>query len=354
LADTARLLATPVNAQGRHLVVVVGASLEDRDQALADLGTLLLVGGPVALLLASIAGYGLATAALRPVESMRARAAAISADDLDQRLPLSRSRDELQRLGRTLNEMLARLESGLARERAFVADASHELRTPLAMLRTELELICRERPAGAALDVAVDSAIAETDRLTQLTEDLLVLARADGARLPLRLEAVSIVDLLADLAGRYAPFDGRRVTFNAPEPSDLRLGADRARLEQALANLVDNALRHGGGQVRLAAYPRDGCVELHVTDDGGGFPPGFLPTAFDRFTRGDPGRTEDGSGLGLAIVAAIADSHGGSAHAANRPDGGADVWIHIPVGPSGRPITPARERASAPRRCGTT
>jgi signal transduction histidine kinase len=330
LEGPSRVLATPVNAQGRHLVVVVGASLETRDRALANLGTLLLLGGPVALLLASIAGYGVATAALRPVESMRARAAAISSDDLDQRLPLSRSRDELHRLGRTLNEMLARLESGVARERNFVADASHELRTPLSMLKTELELIARDHPAGSELDAAIASAVAETDRLAALTEDLLVLARSDRGRLPLRRESISVLDVLAGVATRYTPSNGRLVTFSAPEPVDLRLDADRARVEQALTNLVDNALRHGEGQVRLSARPRDGFVELHVTDRGHGFQPEFLPNAFERFARGDPGRTEDGTGLGLAIVSAIAEGHGGGAHAANRADGGADVWMELP------------------------
>jgi signal transduction histidine kinase len=219
-----------------------------------------------------------------------------------------------------------------SRERAFVADASHELRTPLAMLRTELELVARERPAGRDLDEAVESAIAETDRLTGLTEDLLVLARADREQLPLRRESVGVLDLLAKTTDRYVSSDGRRVTFGAPDPSDLRLLADRARLEQALTNLVDNALRHGDGPVRLSALTRGGRVELHVSDTGAGFPAPFLPAAFERFTRGDPGRTENGTGLGLAIVAAIAEAHGGAAHAANRPGGGADVWLDLPGG----------------------
>nr|MDQ6915728.1 ATP-binding protein [Actinomycetota bacterium] len=336
LTEAARLLATSVRAQGRHLVVVVGASLADRDRALANLGTLLLIGGPVALLLAALAAYGVAAAALRPVESMRARAAAISTDDLDQRLPLSPARDELQRLGATLNRMLARLEAGVARERGFVADASHELRTPLAMLKTELELIARDRPTGSALDGAVASAIAETDRLARLTEDLLVLARADRGRLPARREGVGMEELLTGVAGRYSGAD------IAVEPAPgLRVHADPARLDQALTNLVDNALRHGAGPVRIAAVAQDGLVALHVTDSGPGFPPGFLASAFDRFTRGDPARTEGGSGLGLAIVQAIAESHGGRAGAANRPGGGADAWIAVPA--SARP-GPAKRR----------
>jgi signal transduction histidine kinase len=322
----ARLLATPVHAQGRSLVVVVGASLEDRDQALANLGARLLVGGPAALLLAALAGYGLATAALRPVESMRARAAAISPDDLDQRLPLSPSRDELHRLGATLNAMLARLEAGQARERSFVADASHELRTPLAMLRTELELIARDRPEGEKLNGAVSSAIVEADRLAGLTQDLLVLARSDSDRLPVARETLRVADLLADVGRRYAGAEVDR----SLDPPDLEVSADPARMEQALANMVDNALRHGASPVRVAARQVGGCVEFHVTDAGPGFPAEFLPRAFERFARAEGGRSTTGTGLGLAIVEAIAHSHGGSAHAANRDGGGADVWIAIP------------------------
>ena len=325
VSGPARLRATPVKAQGRSLVVVVGTSVKDRDQALANLGARLLVGGPAALLLAALAGYGLATAALRPVESMRARAAAISPDDLDQRLPLSTSRDELHRLGTTLNAMLGRLEAGQARERSFVADASHELRTPLSVLRTELELIARDRPAGENLDGAVASAIVETDRLAGLTQDLLVLAQSDSDRLPVAVEAVRAADLLAGVGRRYAG-----VEVVALDPSELEVQADPARIEQALANMVENALRHGAPPVRVMVRQAAGGVEFHVTDAGPGFPAEFLPRAFERFARAEGGRSTTGTGLGLAIVDAIARGHGGSAHAANRDGGGADVWIALP------------------------
>ena len=326
----ARLLATPVHAQGRDLVVVVGSSLADRNQALANLTTLLLIGGPAALLLAALAAYGVASAALRPVELMRARAATISTDDLGQRLPLSESRDELQRLGETLNQMLARIETGLARERAFAADASHELRTPLAMLKTELELIARDRPAGQQLGRAVAAAIGDTDRLTRLTDDLMVLARAESDRLPLTLRAVRVADLLASAGQRYA---GQDVEAELVPPTqcspNLTVHADPKRLDQALNNMIDNALRHGAAPVRLSALEREGLVELHVTDEGPGFPPDFLVHAFERFARADAAHTTPGTGLGLAIVRAIGEMHGGSARAANGLKGGADVWIAI-------------------------
>src|SRR5206468_3337720 len=160
-------------------------------------------GGPLALLLSSLAGWGLATAALRPVESMRREAEAVSAAEPGRRLTLPPARDEVARLGATLNGMLGRLEAALARERRFVSDASHELRTPLAALRTELELALRRERKPEELIDALRSAADETDRLSRLAEDLLVLARADGGRLPVRPERLSARELLADA---FEPF----------------------------------------------------------------------------------------------------------------------------------------------------
>ncbi|MDX6661713.1 MAG: hypothetical protein QOJ55_2535 [Solirubrobacteraceae bacterium] len=327
--EPVRLLAQSAQAQGQTMVVVVGQSLEERNHALSDLGGVLLVGGPAALLLASMAGYLLTGAALRPVEAMRRQAAAVSATDLDQRLPPAGGNDELGRLGRTLNEMLARIHASVARERTFVSDASHEMRTPLAMLRTELELIARERPTGHALQSATRSAIEETDRLTRLADDLLVLARADDHQLALRRNNASAAELLQSAANRAHRQAGAGVRVTVDPPEDAHVDVDRDRIGQALDNLVANAVRHAHANVGLSARVEGTVVELHVTDDGPGFPPAFLPNAWERFARADVGRTEDGVGLGLAIVRDIARVHGGQAQAANRATGGADVWISL-------------------------
>jgi signal transduction histidine kinase len=312
-----RLLLVPAEA-GR--TIVVGASLEDRDDALAGLLAAFLLGGPVALGLSTLLGYLLAGALLRPVESMRRRAAEISSETAGDRLPLPRADDEISRLGQTLNEMLRRLEAGLARERRFVADASHELRTPLALLRTELELALRRQRSPQELRAALESASEEVDRLSRLAEDLLVLARADEGRLPLRREAIEVKELLESVARRFP----QEIAVKAPD-GDTVVG-DRLRLEQALGNLVENALRHGAGTVRVDAERRDGVLELRVSDEGPGFPAELLPTAFERFTRGDEARERGGTGLGLAIVAAVAKAHGGRAHAE-----GSTVTIELPA-----------------------
>jgi len=331
-ARSARLLATPVQAQGQRLVVVVGSSLENRRAALNKLAGLMALGGLAALILASLAGYGVASAALRPVESMRRRAAAISAGEPGQRLPVPPVNDEVGRLGVTLNAMLGRIEEAFARERAFVSDASHELRSPLAILKTELELALRAGRSPAQLRDAVASAAGETDRLAQLAEDLLVIARSDQGGLPIRAQEVRVGELFVGTRERFA----RRATeqdaaLTVHDAGELTVHADALRVEQALGNLVENALRHGRGSISLGAVARDSAIELHVRDEGDGFPSDFLPTAFERFSRGDGARGRGGTGLGLAIVAAIAAAHGGSAHAANHPGGGADVWLSLPV-----------------------
>jgi len=325
-----RLLARPVNADGTKEIVVVGEPLAQRERALGALHALLAIGGPIALLIASAVGYILAAAALRPVERMRRHAAAVTAAGTSERLPVPPTNDEIGRLGRTLNEMLARLEVAFKRERAFVSDASHELRTPLAILRTELELALRGKHTQEELEDAIRSAAEESERLSSLAEDLLVIARSDQGRLPVHPEVLVAGDVLERVAGRFqtrAKVEGRPITADPSE--GVLLNADLARIEQALANLVDNALTYGDGEVVLSARAENGCVELHVLDEGAGFPSEFLPRAFERFTRADEARTRGGTGLGLAIAAAVAGAHGGTAHARNI-EGGADVWIALP------------------------
>ncbi|MEA2233434.1 MAG: hypothetical protein QOD83_3250 [Solirubrobacteraceae bacterium] len=330
--EPARVLATPVTARGKRLVVVVAAGADDRNSHLSDLVNLLLIGGPIALLLASLAGYGVAAGALRPVEAMRRKAAEITEDAPGERLPVRAIDDEIARLGTTLNDMLARLQRAFERERAFVSDASHELRTPLAILKAEIELALKGERSRDELHEALESAAEETDRLAELAEALLVIARSDSGKLPLKTTVVQTSQLLAGISGRFEPraeAAGRSVVVDE-DADGTKLTCDPPRVVQALSNLVDNALHHGKGKIHLSAIVRDGHVELHVRDEGTGFPPDFLPEAFDRFTRADQARGRGGSGLGLSIVQEIARAHGGIARASNHEDGGADVALDLP------------------------
>ena len=312
---TPRLLGRRAGAD----VVVVGQSLGDRDETLSGLVTSFAVGGPIAVLVASLLGYGLATAGLRPVEAMRRRARQVSLGNGDDRLPLPAAHDEIRRRGETLNEMLERLRDSFERERRFVADASHELRTPVAVIKTELENALR---AGGD-DPGLAAAAEECDRLAQLAEDLLVVARTGEGELPLRRESVDAARLLDHVRERFVDRAERAGRGIRVEAGDLRYDADPLRLEQALGNLVDNALRHGAGEIVLRAE----SGELSVTDSGPGFPPDFAGRAFERFARADGARTRGGTGLGLAIVKAIAEAHGGAAEIVPGP--GATVRISL-------------------------
>lgn len=329
-----RLRAVPARLEnGERAVVVIGDSLGERDSSLASLNRLLLIALPLALLIAAFAGYEVAGAALRPVERMRGRAAAISESNPSERLPVPEARDEIGALGRTLNEMLDRLESGYARERRLVSDASHELRTPLTTMRAELELALRGERDVDELRAAIASVHEETRRMSSLADDLLVLARADQGRLPLQPAPIAARALLGAAAQRgEAAFAqaGRSIAAPEDDTGAALVLADPNRVAQALDNLIANSLEYGAGPVELTSVRTGHMVELHVLDRGAGFTDEFIDRAFERFSRDAGGQGAQGTGLGLAIVAAIARAHGGSVAARNRPGGGADVWLTLP------------------------
>jgi signal transduction histidine kinase len=325
----ARILARPVEGAGRELVVVTGVQIEDRHDALAGLLTSFVIGGPIAVLLASAMGYALASAGFAPVEAMRQRAKRISLSRNGERLPLPEAKDEIRRLGETLNEMLGRLEASLDRERRFVADAGHELRTPVTVAKTELEVALRAQD-DEKVRLSVVSALEEMDHLAQLAEDLLLIARAGDGPLVVKRDVVDIGGVLERTRQRFADRAremGRKIVVGAP--SGIRASVDVLRMRQALGNLVDNSLRYGAGDIRLSARLAGGTLEIDVSDDGPGFAAEVAPRAFDRFTRGKGVRAHGGAGLGLAIVRAIAEAHGGTAMIVENGSGGATVRLRV-------------------------
>ena len=354
LDESLRIFAMPVHARGENFVVVVTDSLDERAQTLASTLGVEIVGLAAALIASCGVGYWVSGLALRPVEELRRRAAAISGDDLadTQRapLPVSPVPDEVGRLGRTLNDMLDRIgraqaaqRDALEQQRRFLADASHQLRTPLAIIKAEVELAQSGTTKGDDLQAALTSIGEETDRLSRLTEQLLVLAAADEQRLSLSRESVKLGDLLEEVAGRgrgRAQLQGRTITVESDETT---VSADRQRLEYALGNLLDNALTHGAGDMELLGK-RDGeVVELHVRDHGSGFPESYLAHPFVRFA--PTASTGRGTGLGLAIVQAITEAHGGVVSLAN--DHGASVRLALPIDPT-RPVAAPGSGLSAP------
>jgi two-component system OmpR family sensor kinase len=217
----ARLLARPLRA-GRGLVLVVGGTLDGRNAAVGEFDRLLVLGAPLTLVLVWIAGYGLAVSALRPVARMRRRAAQLARGVRIGPLPLPPARDEVRRLGETLNHLLGRVEEAVSRERAFLADASHELRTPLHILTAELDLATRRERSVEELRAAVCSAREETRLLTKIANDLLLITRADAGELQIDSQTVPVSELLDSLQQRFcarAAALGRELELHAPQRS---------------------------------------------------------------------------------------------------------------------------------------
>jgi two-component system OmpR family sensor kinase len=335
LHEQVRYLAGPVTVRGRRVVVVAAASLADHERALEGLSGALLIGGPLALLLAAAAAYFVAGSALRPVEEMRLRAETIETADPVAQLPEPAVDDELRRLSVTLNAMLRRIAAASEHERRFVANASHELRTPLAALQTELELAERHGRSSEELKAASGRGREDVARLVGLTNDLLELARVSEARTVTRA-SIDVADLLATAASdleRRAAEAGRELVV---EPVDLEITGDPQALRRATGNLIENALVHGAGRITVGAAATDDgrAVELSVRDDGTLHPSIAAGIAFERFGRGADAAARPGAGLGLALVAAIAEQHGGSAELLELPGTGVCAVLRLPALPS--------------------
>jgi two-component system OmpR family sensor kinase len=354
LDESLRVFAMPVHARDENFIVVVTDSLDERAQTLASTLGVEIVGLAAALAASCGVGYWVSGLALRPVEDLRQRAAAISGDDLADAertpLPVSPVLDEIGRLGLTLNDMLDRIGRAqaaqrevLKQQRQFLADASHQLRTPLAIIKAEVELAQSGTTKGEDLDAAMTSIGEETDRLSRLTEQLLLLAAADEHRLGLSREPVELRDLLEGVAERgrgRAQLQGRMITVASDEST---ISADRQRLEYALGNLVDNALMHGAGDMQLVGRRVDDLVELQVRDHGSGFSQEYMAHPFVRFA--PTASTGRGTGLGLAIVQAITEAHGGVVSLTN--DAGASVTLWLPIDPT-RPVAASGTVPSSP------
>ncbi|WP_258060446.1 ATP-binding protein [Rathayibacter sp. AY1A3] len=323
----------PVVVAARELdddsLVVVGVPDEGREEAVSTTIGLLAVAVPLLIALVAVVCAGVVGRALRPVERMRAEAEAVTSSALDRRIAAPGSGDEVDRLAHTLNRMLDRLQSGQERQRRFVSDASHELRSPVAALRqtAEVALAHPDRLDSARLARTVAE---ESVRLGGLIEGLLLLARADEARLAVAAAPVDLDDLALGEVRRLRD-SGARVDASGISP--VQAVADEALLSRALRNLVDNAVRHRSSQLALSTRIDGAEAVLAVDDDGPGIPAAERERVLERFVRLDEGRARDagGSGLGLAIVAGIARAHGGRVVVGDSALGGARVEVRVPL-----------------------
>ncbi|MFD6613243.1 sensor histidine kinase [Micromonospora chalcea] len=325
-----RVVTVPAGTPQEPRTVLVAKSLTDVRHSLRVVRNLLLVGFPLLVAGLGVVAWRVVGATLRPVEQLRSGAAEITGRAGAERLPVPAGQDEIHRLAVTLNDMLDRLAASRDRQRAFVADAAHELRSPLTNMRTELE-VARRLGDDTDWPAVADDLLADTERLSRLVDDLLLLARLDeqDAR-PAPVGPVELGELLRAVAARY-PSPPLRLTL--PD-GPLWVEGDAGELRRVLVNLVDNALRHTRTGVELAVSGPDGAYHLvTVTDDGPGIPAADRERVFARFTRLDDARARDagGAGLGLAIVRELVRRAGGAVELTDATPGAAAPGLRATV-----------------------
>ncbi|WP_042438188.1 sensor histidine kinase [Sanguibacter keddieii] len=319
-----------VEVAGQDVRVLAGRSLEDSEDAVSTVVTLLVVAVVVLVLLVGLTAWVVVGRALAPVERIRSEVAGLEAHELDRRVQVPPSGDEVTRLAETMNEMLGRLDRAQAAQRRFVSDASHELRSPLAAMRQYAE-VAAAHPDRVAVTELAGTVLAEGARVQDLVESLLLLARLDERSRQGSGRPVDLDDLLLAEASRLR--GAGTVAVDASKIGAARARGDEALLGRVVRNLVDNAVRHARSTVTLASWEQGGVVRVVVEDDGAGVPVAERGRVFERFVRLDEARARDdgGSGLGLAIVADAVRLHGGAVEVGDGTGGGARFTVTLPA-----------------------
>jgi two-component system OmpR family sensor kinase len=309
----------------------VGTPRAQVDMALGELLIVLVLGGLGAIAASAIVGRWMATQALRPIDTITQTAFAISrADDLDKRIPQVGPQDEVGRLAHTFNIMLDRLETLFRGQQRFIADISHELRTPLTTIRGNVDLMRRMNHVD---QTSLEAIQAESDRMTRMVGDLLLLAQADAGQ-PIRRERVELDTLMLQVYQQMRPLSGG-VELAISDEDQVATVGDVDRLKQLMLNLVDNAIKYTpkGGKVTLGLCRSEGWAVFSVADSGIGIPAEDLPHIFERFYRVDKARSRaaGGTGLGLSIVQWIVQVHGGRIDVESEPGKGTQFTVWLPL-----------------------
>lgn len=331
------LVHQTISVKGVDYDVEAAASTQVFDRSLSRFRHLLYGAGPVFLIVAALGGYWLSRRALVPVDQMIQAARTIEARDLERRLAVPRTGDELERLADTLNEMLSRLEASFQRMTQFTADASHELRTPISVMRTNAEIALRRPRSDAEYREALARILDESEKVSRLIEQLLLLARADSG---FPIPQARRVDLNAAMqnACREANVlaEAKRLQFHWSVPDDsLHVWGDSTSLERLFVILLDNAIKYtaSGGQVDMRLRSDNGFAVTDVRDTGAGISADDIGRVFDRFYRADQSRSREsgGAGLGLAIGRWIAEVHGGEISVESELGRGSTFHVKIPL-----------------------
>ena len=323
------VVAQGIETSSGPRTILVAATLASVQASSNVLVPLLGLGIPLMLLIVAGTTWALTGVALRPVDSMRADADAISASALERRLPVPAARDEVRDLAETMNRLLDRIEAASLRQHRFTSDASHELKSPVAAIRTMAEVALRD-PANADARELLEDILAEDARLEALVSDLLLLARSDEGRLATRPEPTDLAPIIEEEARLAAKSETVKMDLRIAQ--GLVAVVDAERVGRLLRNLLDNAVRHARSQVRVEARRESLSIVVDVSDDGAGVDRDQREHVFERFVRLDDGRSrsQGGTGLGLAVARAIARAYGGDVSLVDSPAAGATFRVRLP------------------------
>ena len=330
-----RMLTRALDATGSRFDVVLMLPMDEVHEELRGLAAVLLAVLPISLLLAGGIGYALARRALAPVERIRQATDEITAEQLGRRLDMPNPNDELGRLAKTINAMIARLQQSFAEIRRFTADASHELRTPISVIRAEAEVAMHQPPDAEDFQALAGSILEECEHLTKLTDQLLTLSREDAGLVPLESQPVDLAPLAADATEMMRPLaEAKQQTLTLDSPTTAIVTGDAERLREVLYNLLENAIKYtpSQGRIEVAVTEQSGMVAVAIHDTGIGIDADHLPRVFDRFYRVDKSRSREagGTGLGLSIVQSIVSAHSGRVEISSTPSEGTTCTVLLP------------------------
>ena len=330
-----RVLSRPHEVMGRSVLVRVALSEESLHGEWRQLARGLLFGLPVALAITGLGGHWLARRALRPLDRMARHAERLTADNLEERLPVENPDDELGHLARVFNVSLGKIEESFAQLRRFTADVSHELRTPLTAIRSVGEVGLGDHPSEQGYREIIGSILEEADHLTLLVDTLLSLSRADADEVPLHREGIDLLALAREVTAHLGVLAEEKEQTLAVEGSEpVLVEADRLVLRQALVNVVDNAIKYSprGSPVRVVVTGDATTGRVDVVDEGPGIPPAHLERIFERFYRIDKGRSREqgGAGLGLSLAHWAVTAHGGRIDVESKEGEGSTFRISLP------------------------
>jgi heavy metal sensor kinase len=333
-----RFYSNRILVNGKPYTVQVAAPMHEAFEALDRFRLLLLFTAPLLLIAASAGGFWLSTRALSPVDEISRTAQRISIENLADRLPVSQTGDQLQRLSETLNAMFARLEAAVRRITQFTADASHELRAPVSLIRTTAEVAVqrKDRTAEEYFE-ALQEILEESERTSQVVDSLMLLARADSGKEALEragVDACAIVREAADQGEKLTRNHGLQFAASLPN-RPVPIQADSNAMRRALLILIDNAVKYTprGGSLKVNLETNKDFAMVSVSDTGIGIAQSDLPHIFDRFWRADKARSreEGGAGLGLSIAKWIVEMHRGSINVESELGKGSTFYVRVPL-----------------------